>query len=80
MKLYITVTRINQIDQFEMETKVDPDLPWHEFIEKLNLHKYLDQHYDDWQGYDIDIDDEHVQDSRLFFKKDKLEVPEDIDD
>ena len=80
MRLYITVTTINQTHDFEMTTAVNPDLPWHEFIEKIKLHKYLDQHYDDWQGYDINIDDSEVSDSSQFFKKQPLEIPDDTDD
>lgn len=56
MKLYITVTDVLGTKQFEMETDQDPDLPWHDFVKAIKLHKILDRDYPDWQGYDIDID------------------------
>lgn len=60
MKLYITVTEVLGTKEFEMITDVDPDLPWHDFIKAINLHRRLDSEYPDWQGYDIDIDDEYA--------------------
>lgn len=80
MKLYITVTLPLRIETFEMDTSVNPELPWQEFIEKLKLHKYLDKHYEDWQGYDINIDEEEISDSKQFFKKQEVPVEEEVDD
>ena len=56
MKLYITVTEILGKHEFEMETDVNPELPWHDFVRKIKLVKILDKDYPNWQSYDINID------------------------
>lgn len=72
MKIYVTVTNLLSVEEFEIETKVDPELPWHDFIEAINLHKILDHRFPDWQGYDLNIDEEEIIIPRMFGK---LETP-----
>lgn len=72
MKVYVTVTNLLGVAEFELDTLVDPDLPWNEFIEKINLHKILDNKFPDWQGYDLNIDEEDIVIPKMFGK---LELP-----
>lgn len=74
IKLYVTVTELLGVREFDMITDVDPDLPWSEFITAINLHKRLDKEYPDWQGYDINIDEEEIVVPNMFGK---LETPSD---
>ena len=58
MKIYITVTEILGTKEFGLETDQDPELPWHDFVKAIDLHRILDRDYPDWQGYDIDLNEE----------------------
>lgn len=78
LKLYVTVTNLLGINEFEMTTDADPTLPWHDFIEKIQLHKRLDKEYPDWQGYDINIDECDIVIEKMFGKMTEPTV-EDID-
>lgn len=58
MKIYVTVTDLLGQHNFEMTVKKSQaDLPYQEFLQAIQLHKYLDQHYPDWGGYDINLDE-----------------------
>ena len=72
-RLYITVTEILSEKQFELDTEVDVELPWHDFIKAINLHQILDRDYPDWQGYDINIDVEY---DKEVYANEEVELPE----
>ena len=55
MNLLITVRTPLQEYQFDLETKLDMELPYADFVNKLKLKDRLDKKYPNWTSFEIDL-------------------------
>lgn len=55
MLLLITVRTPLQEFQFDLETNLDMELPYAEFVNKSKIKDKLDKKYPDWTSFDIDL-------------------------
>ncbi len=72
MKLLITVKTLLQEYQFDLETKLDMELPYEEFVNKLKIKDKLDKKYPNWTSFEIDL----YEIPEPEWKKEKLDVEE----
>lgn len=72
MKLLISVKRLLGSDQFDLETDISIELPYHEFIEKLEIKKLLDQRYSEWLSFEIDLYEVTISAEQLQKEKDEI--------
>ena len=55
MNLRITVRTPLQEYEFDIETKLNMELPYDEFVTKLKLKDKLNKKYPDWISFEIDL-------------------------
>jgi len=55
MLLLITVRTPLQEYQFDLETKLNMELPYEDFVTKLKLKEKLDKKYPGWTSFEIDL-------------------------
>lgn len=72
MKIYVVATNLLGVHEFEMDTLVDPDLPYHEFVKAAGIAERLDKEYPGWRSFDINIDEADIVLPNMFGK---LETP-----
>ena len=53
--LLITVTTHLATYQLDLDTDIDIELPYTEFVEKLDIHSLLDKEYSGWTKFEIDL-------------------------
>jgi len=70
--LLITVTTDLATYQLDLDTDIDIELPYAEFVEKLDIHSLLDKEYSGWTKFDIDL----YEIPEPEWKKEKLDVEE----
>ena len=55
MELLITVKTPLSEHQYTIESDLDIELPYAEYIQKLDIEKHLDKNYPGWVDYEIDL-------------------------
>jgi hypothetical protein len=55
MELLITVKTLLSEHQYTIESDLDIELPYAEYIQKLGIEKHLDKNYSGWVDYEIDL-------------------------
>ena len=70
--LLITVTTHLATYQLDLDTDIDIELPYTEFVEKLGILTLLDKEYSGWTKFDIDL----YEIPEPEWKKEKLDVEE----
>jgi hypothetical protein len=73
MKIYIVATNMLGVHEFEMDTDVDPDLPYAEFVKAVGIPAILDKNYPGWVNFDINIDEADIIIPNMFGK---IELPQ----
>jgi hypothetical protein len=72
MELLITVKTPLSEHQYTIETDLDPELPYAEFIEKLDIKNHLDQAWPNWTNFEIEIADEITTHTHTVIESDCL--------
>jgi hypothetical protein len=55
MKLLITVKTPLSEHQYTIDSDLDIEIPYAEYIQKLGIEKHLDKNYPGWVDYEIDL-------------------------
>ena len=81
MKLLITVKTLLSEHQYTIDSDLDIELPYAEYIQKLGIEQDLDKNYPDWIDYEIDLTEIPKRDWELALeeKQDVEKIIADLD-